>query len=105
MIDLATKLIAAKQGLPEECISLSHGWWDRFRLRHPQIGIRKPEKISRARMLATDRGVVNNYFDMLYETLSQNNTLDRNAVTKLVNLPTVKKLIPDHQSINLRPPS
>ena len=77
MIDLATKLITAKQGLPEECISLSHGWWDRFRLRHPQIAIRKPEKISRARMLATDRGVVNNYFDMLYATLSQNNILDR----------------------------
>ena len=57
---LAQQMVILKTG----DFSLSHGWWDRFRLRHPQVTLRKPEKLSKARMIATDRVVLNNYFDM-----------------------------------------
>ena len=65
--------IVASKGNPTH---ISNGWWESFRHRHPQLTLQTVEKLSYARSVATDATIVNHYFDLLEQTLHDNNLLD-----------------------------
>ena len=52
---------------------VSHGWWDSFRKKHSEICLRKPEPLSHARVICTSPDILNKYFDLLEQTLEDNN--------------------------------
>ena len=56
---------------------VSNGWWESFRKRHPHLTLRTVEKLSYARFIATDQRVIDQYFDLLKDTLTNNKLLDR----------------------------
>lgn len=63
------------------CIAESKGidhsnWWRRFCERHPQLILRAAMPLLQARAMATDVQVINQYFDMLEDTLLENGILD-----------------------------
>ena len=45
--------------------TITHGWWDSFRKRHPQVVLRAPVSVSHVRSKATDPEVIMRYFDLL----------------------------------------
>ena len=51
---------------------VSNGWWERFCIRHPSLTLRTTVPLSLARAMATDYTMLENYFDMLQETLEAN---------------------------------
>ena len=53
-------------------VTVSHGWWDLSRKRHPEIVLRMPAPVSLARSKATDPDVFSRYFDLLEETMKEN---------------------------------
>jgi len=53
-------------------VTLSHGWWDSFRKRHPEFVLRVPAPVSQARSKASDPDVFMRYFDLLEETIKEN---------------------------------
>lgn len=55
---------------------VSNGWWERFQQRHPAIRLRSAMPLSVARAKATDYEVLDNYFDMLKETLESNGIIN-----------------------------
>ena len=54
--------------------SVSSGWWESFIKRHPQLCIRKAEKVTYTRLKATDPIVMDKYFDLLERTLADLST-------------------------------
>ena len=56
---------------------VSTGWWERFRKRHPTLSLCQGESLAYKRDIATNRDVINKYFDLLEETISKNNLGDR----------------------------
>lgn len=59
--------------------SVGRGWWNRFRARHPEVTVRKGQPLSKCRMAATDRQSINEYFDLLEDTLTKNGITDKPA--------------------------
>ena len=53
-------------------MTLSHGWWDSFRKRHPEFVLRVPAPVSQTLGKATDPDVFSRYFDLLEETIKEN---------------------------------
>ena len=58
--------------LVEEVISrkgigtnVSHGWWEGFKRRHPDVTLKKPEPLSLARRNGAHSTVLSNYFNEL----------------------------------------
>ena len=51
---------------------VSNGWWERYVNRHPQITLRVAVPFSMARAMASDRYVIDRYFDMLEDCLKSN---------------------------------
>ena len=51
---------------------VSNGWWERYVNRHPQITLRVAVPFSMARAMASDRDVIDRYFDMLEDCLKSN---------------------------------
>ena len=52
-------------------------WLTSFQNRHPHLSLRAPSRFAYARAVANDPDVFEAYFDLLEETLSQNNLLDK----------------------------
>lgn len=63
--------IVAKK-LNVEHATVSHGWWDRFRQRHPNLTLRAGESLSYIRAASTNRVIIDKYFDLLEDILSKN---------------------------------
>ena len=57
--------------------AVSPGWWASFVVRHPKLTLRTPATLSLARANATDRVVIDNYFDELERALDENRLIDR----------------------------
>lgn len=55
---------------------VTYGWWEAYRKRHPQLTLRVPSSLSKSRALASNRDVINSYFDLLEETLDENELKD-----------------------------
>ena len=56
---------------------VTNGWWERFCQRHPEVTLRTPAPLSFSRAIASDRESINSYFDLLEETLLENNILNK----------------------------
>ena len=56
--------------------SISNGWWERFRKRHPNLTLKSAMPLTYARAMATDSDVFHHYYDMLEETLKSNGIFD-----------------------------
>ena len=55
---------------------ISYGWWEAFKKRHPNLSLRIPASLSKPRAMASNRAVLDHYFDLLEETLVENNLKD-----------------------------
>jgi len=51
----------------------SEHWWSLFMKRHPELSLRKTDKLNRSRAETLNLEVVKQYFDLLEETLEKNN--------------------------------
>ena len=63
-------IVAKKQRV--ECAVVSHGWWDRFRKRHPHLTLRAREALAYRRAIATSPETFRSYFDQLEDILNIN---------------------------------
>jgi len=68
-------IVACKQGL--ETVTGSQGWWKKFRCRHPKLSLRSAESLAFYCAMSVTTEVVDNYFDLLEETLHQNDLLSK----------------------------
>ena len=50
----------------------SEHWWGGFRQRHPELTLRKPDKLERSRAEALNPDVVKQYFELLNEVMEKN---------------------------------
>lgn len=55
---------------------VSSGWWSSFISRHPEMTLRTPATLSIARASASDCCALDNYFDELESTLTENDLLN-----------------------------
>ncbi len=60
-----------------EDIHVSSGWWAAFRKRHPQLSLRTAEQVSYVRSLGTRPEILSKYFNLLKDTLLQNDLFER----------------------------
>ena len=56
--------------------TLTDGWWTSFSRRHPELSLRNPAPLSKARAMASNSETINAYFDLLEETLDAYNLRD-----------------------------
>ena len=56
---------------------VTDGWWAGFKKRHPELTLRSAIPLSLARAKATDPAVIEKYFDLLENTLCENDLLDK----------------------------
>ena len=66
--------IAESKGIDK---TVTRGWWQKFCQRHKQVTHRMAVPLSIARVVASDRNVMNRYFDMLTDTLESNGLLHK----------------------------
>ena len=52
--------------------TVTHGWWESFQRRHPDLVLRSPAPLSLVRSKATDPEMLGRYFDLLEATLMEN---------------------------------
>ena len=58
-------------------VSISNGWWEAFIKRYPFLTLRTAEKLPYAHSIAGNTDVINNYFDLLEQTLVDNKLMDK----------------------------
>lgn len=75
-------------------VRVSHGWWDSYRRRHPNLVLRTASPLSYARVMGCDPTVICKFYDLLERTLSDNNLLARNDIQKYTDHPNVSVLAP-----------
>ena len=69
-------IVGAKNNLSSSVV-VSHGWWDRFRARHPHLTLRTGEALACHRAISTNQAVINKYFDLLEEVFINNDLTKR----------------------------
>jgi hypothetical protein len=55
---------------------VTYGWWEAYSRRHPALTLRVTSSLSKARALASIRDAIDCYFDLLEETLLENELKD-----------------------------
>ena len=63
------KRVLLKKG---KAVPVTNGWWESFCGRHPNLTLRAPAPLSKARAAASDPTVLDNYFDLLEDFLEEN---------------------------------
>ena len=53
--------------------NVTTSWWKSFVSRHPELSLRVSECVSRARAMGTNKVALEKYFNLLYQTLSEEN--------------------------------
>ena len=48
---------------------MTHGWWESFCHRHPNVALRATASLSLSRAKASDTTVINKYYDLLESTM------------------------------------
>ena len=77
---------------------VTSGWWESFCDRHPNLTLRAPASLSRARAIASDPAVLDCYFDLLQEVLEKNDLFDK--ACQIFNMDeTGMPLDPEHVKI------
>jgi len=77
VISLVRGIVAKKAGKKLEEVTITTGWWNSFKKRHPQLTLRTASHLAYSRAVASDPEVIENYFDLLEETLRQNGIFDQ----------------------------
>ena len=73
VIELVQEVVTRKQ----RDVRVSHGWWESFRRRHPNLSLRTASPVSYARMVGSDPRIIAKYFDLLEQTLVDNGIRDK----------------------------
>ena len=73
---IVQSLVVKKQGKDPEEISVTSGWWNSFRKRHPQLTLQAASSLSYASAVAHDPETFQNYFDLLENTLIKNKLMN-----------------------------
>ena len=55
------------------------GWWVRFKERHPQLSLRTADPLSMSRANSLSQATIDAYYNLLEETLKENQLLDRES--------------------------
>ena len=55
---------------------VTSGWWNKFAVRHPQLTLRAASTLSTNRAKASTRECIDNYFDVLEQTLNDSGLID-----------------------------
>ena len=58
-------------------MEITKGWWDSFWCRHPEISLHQGEPLPYARAAANNPNVIENYFELLAETIETNGLTHR----------------------------
>ena len=58
-------------------VQVSHGWWESFRRRHPNLSLRTASPLSYARIVGSDPNIIGRYFDLLERTLTDNSFVEK----------------------------
>ena len=58
-------------------VRVSHGWWESFRRRHPELSLCTASPLSYARVVGSDPTIIAKYFNLLKCTLDNNELLDK----------------------------
>ena len=58
-------------------VQVSHGWWESFRRRHPNLLLRIASPLSYARVVGSDPNIIGRYFDLLERTLTDNSLVEK----------------------------
>ena len=58
-------------------VRVSNGWWESFKRRNPKLALRTAEPLSYARLIAGNPEVLNYYYDLLENTLMENDLMDK----------------------------
>ena len=75
VLAIVRQTLAKKRGVPIEDVTITSGWWSSFKNRHPQLTLRTATPLSYARAIAQDPAVFEQYFNLLENTLSNNDLL------------------------------
>ena len=73
MLSLVKDVVTSKQ---IDAI-VSDGWWTSFKKRHGCLSFRVAEKLSYTRAVLSSPEILNSYFDLLEETMKQNDLFDK----------------------------
>ena len=74
VIALVEGIVTQKRGTETK---ISNGWWEAFRKRHPELALRKAERLAYCRAVAADQNVLDDYFCLLQQTLQDNHLIDK----------------------------
>ena len=74
VLAIVTAMMTKKRGIE---VNVSKEWWESFRRRHPQLTIRCAETLAYTRAVAANEETLNQYFDLLEATLTDNQLLDK----------------------------
>ena len=58
-------------------VRVSHGWWESYRRRHPNLSLRTATPVSYARMVGSDPRIIAKYFNLLKHSLVDNRIRDK----------------------------
>lgn len=61
-------------------VHVTHGWWERFCFRHPEISLRTTSALSYARAKGQNEEALSSYFDILEDTFSEHKLHDKPAL-------------------------
>ncbi len=78
---MVAAIVAKKQEVDSAVVS--HGWWDRFRQRHPHLTMRAGESFGYRRAMTASPDTFWNYFDQLENILNTNGL--RHAPSRIFN--------------------
>lgn len=57
-------------------VTLTNGWWEKFRVRHPVLTVRTAERLAYCRSIASDPRILCSYLEMLRHTLEEYSILN-----------------------------
>ena len=58
-------------------VQVTHGWWQKFCLRHPEISLRTTSALSYARAKGQNVEALSSYFDILEDTFNEHKLHDK----------------------------
>ena len=61
-------------------VHVTHGWWERFCYRHPEISLRTMSALSYARAKGQNKEALSSYFDVLEDTYNEHKLHDKPAL-------------------------
>lgn len=75
VISIVQEIVNSKPKLHD--VVVTNGWWERFRQRHPHLTLRTAVSLSYVRAMAQDQESIDRYYNLLEDTLKQNDIFDK----------------------------